>query len=180
MKSPITEKARKDIESQKATIEKLREVIRKLHEKDGTIKQPVALSENDIELVEAALMCYAGVLNTDAAQREGAIECGSEDGNLKSHSEKDIWKGCLALMHGLLEDVQRWLLFVDINPNDYEGEEKFCYSASCFTMVQRLFLWNTTHSGGTSTMAKMRELGITKESEVFEFDPEINEYDCYW
>lgn len=175
MKSPITEKAKKEIDTQKATVDKLKEALRKLRERDGTVKAPLELSGDDIELIEAAIMCYAGVLNTDAVQRETAIECGSEDGNLKSHSERDIWHGCLALMDGLMDEVQSWLLFIGIDPNDYQGEERFCYEASCFKMVQRLFLWNTTHSGGTSTRAKMRELGITKESERFEFDSEMNE-----
>lgn len=50
-----------------------------------------------------------------------------------------------------------YLDFVGFEPSN--GEEKLHIDFSLSHIVNRLFLWNTFHSGGTSTAAKCRELG---------------------
>lgn len=39
-------------------------------------------------------------------------------------------------------------------------EECFYYRMSYFSIVQELFLFRTSHSGGTSTRAKCKQLGV--------------------
>lgn len=38
--------------------------------------------------------------------------------------------------------------------------ERFYYRMSYFSIVQELFLFRTSHSGGTSTRAKCKQLGV--------------------
>lgn len=61
---------------------------------------------------------------------------------LESHDEKYILKYCISLMQELDE------------------EERFYYRMSYFSIVQELFLFRTSHSGGTSTRAKCKQLGV--------------------
>lgn len=50
-------------------------------------------------------------------------------------------------------------------------EERFCYNMSYFHIVQELFLFRTYHSGGTSTMAKCKQLGVDSSENVeFKFE----------
>lgn len=50
-------------------------------------------------------------------------------------------------------------------------EERFCYNMSYFHIVQKLFLFRTYHSGGTSTMAKCKQLGVDSSENVeFKFE----------
>lgn len=52
-------------------------------------------------------------------------------------------------------------------------EERFCYNISYFHIVQELFLFRTYHSGGTSTMAKCKQLGVDSSENVeFKFEEE--------
>lgn len=75
-----------------------------------------------------------------------------------SQSERDILDGCIDLMHQLTGRFQEYLEFVGFEPDgdDMIFGTRFTY----FEIVQRLFLWNTSHSGGTSTGNKCRELGV--------------------
>ena len=74
-----------------------------------------------------------------------------------SHSEKDILEGCIALMQELTDEFSEYLDFMGVKPSE---EEQFWLSMSYFHIVQRLFLYHTSHSGGTSTGMKCRELGV--------------------
>ena len=52
-------------------------------------------------------------------------------------------------------------------------EERFCYNMSYFHIVQELFLFRTSHSGGTSTRAKCRQFGVDSSENVeFKFSEE--------
>ena len=87
---------------------------------------------------------------------------------VESHSEKDILGGCIALldeMVGYFSDYMEWLGY---EPNE---EERACgyFGMSYFKIVKRLFLWETTHSGGTSTREKCYELGIDDPSDGVQF-----------
>ena len=48
-------------------------------------------------------------------------------------------------------------------------EERFCLYMHPTEIVNRLFLYHTDHSGGTSTRAKCHELGIEDCSRTIEF-----------
>lgn len=177
--SIITEKARTEIREQTEYLSKISALANKMTDCEKADKNILFTSE-EIDVVERALACHAAVIQIDVGQREEALECGSEDGNLQSHSEKHILEGCIGLMHGMVEEIQGWLLSNDINPNKIDGEfQHFCLEMPYTKIVKRLFLWHTTHSGGTSTAAKVRGLGIEKEYEVFEFDPDLNADNFY-
>lgn len=84
-----------------------------------------------------------------------------------SHSEADIYKGCIALMQELMGRFEDYLDFIGL-PNPTEANEEECF-ATCFYpthIVERLFLWNTHHSGGTSQHLKCQELGIDTDKQV--------------
>lgn len=84
-----------------------------------------------------------------------------------SHSEADIYKGCVALMQELMNRFEEYLDYIGVEPKeDYDDEERFCTQFYPTEIVERLFLWNTRHSGGTSQLLKCRELGIDEDKTV--------------
>lgn len=84
-----------------------------------------------------------------------------------SHDEKHILQGCIALMGEMVEYFREYLDFIGHEPE--WDEEKQPFVMSYFYIVQRLFLWNTRHSGGNSTRTKCYELGIEDSSKQVEF-----------
>lgn len=94
--------------------------------------------------------------------------------NTSSHSEKDIYEGCIALMQELMGRFEEYLDFMDIDRRD--RETAFCTSFYPTHIVERLFLWKTRHSGGTSCCMKLNELGIDREDVTFDaYDGEEEE-----
>ena len=77
---------------------------------------------------------------------------------IESHSETEILKGCISLMQELTGQFEDYLDFMNIVPKN--DEERFATSFTYSPIVRRLLLWKTSHSGGTSTMKKCRELGF--------------------
>ena len=93
---------------------------------------------------------------------------------IESHSEAEILKGCIALMQELTGCFEEYLDCMGIKPES--DEERFCVNFTHFHIVQRLFLWTTYHSGGTSTSEKCNELGLEPcDVVVFEDDRETRE-----
>ena len=86
--------------------------------------------------------------------------------NTKSHSEKDILKGCIALMQELTDEFKDYLEWLGYDLDKLDEAERFNYRMTYFHIVQRLFLYCTSHSGGNSTRAKMDELGVGDEYAV--------------
>jgi len=83
-----------------------------------------------------------------------------------SHSEEDIYKGCISLMQTLMGRFEEYLDFIGVEPKEADSEERF---VTCFyptEIVERLFLWHTRHSGGTSQHLKCQELGIDTDKQV--------------
>ena len=92
----------------------------------------------------------------------------SRDGSeTSSHDEKHILQGCIALMGEMVEYFREYLDFIGFEPEF--DEDKMPFVMSYFHIVQRLFLWNTHHSGGNSTRTKCYELGIEDSSKQVEF-----------
>ena len=93
--------------------------------------------------------------------------------DVSSHSEKDILDGCIALMRELNDRFLEYLDFMDVEVGD--DEYKWCTFFSYFEIVQRLFLYHTKHSGGTSTRMKIAELGFDDPSDVVFEDTRMEE-----
>lgn len=86
-----------------------------------------------------------------------------------SHSESDIYKGCIALMQELMGRFEDYLDFIGLDPKEANEEERFATYFYPTQIVEKLFLWNTHHSGGTSQLLKCKELGIdTDKTVIFE------------
>lgn len=85
---------------------------------------------------------------------------------ISSHSEKDIYDGCIDLMNMLTDRFHEWLDFIGVDITELDDEEQFCTGFYPTEIVERLFLMNTSHSGGTSQRMKCAELGIDTDNMV--------------
>lgn len=94
-----------------------------------------------------------------------------------SHSEADILKECIHLMHEMIGECEEWYKWMhgENAINELDDEEMFRFHKSYFSIVQQLFLWHTRHGGGTSTIQKCKELGIKDWSRDVEFGFEKDE-----
>ena len=187
--SKFTLKSRKRIEKDRAEAEEVRGIAEKIRS-DLPFQEFDEVCNN--QTILKALSFYRLILEQEADDIERALDCGDEYGNLRSHSEKEILEGCISLMQEVVGQVQRNLLAADIDIHEPEKDEAGDYiddedgtewwqhwfrsNITYRHIVNRLFLWGTEHSGGTSTCAKCRELGVnpSKEADIG-FDPEITE-----
>ncbi len=88
-----------------------------------------------------------------------------------SQSEKDILKNCIGLMNMVYKNMLNYMVWAGLEfPRDPDDEAYPKRSYTYFKIVNRLFLYNTKHSGGTSTRKKMEELGICEN--ILTFEPE--------
>ena len=90
-----------------------------------------------------------------------------------SQSEKDIYNGCIYLMRRLLHQVYEWLEIIGFEISELDSDEQFATSFYTTEIVERLFLWNTGHSGGTSQRMKLKELDIKDDVVMFDFSEEL-------
>lgn len=100
-----------------------------------------------------------------------AVEKQKVDKELESHDEKHILKSCLGLMQEMVNDFAEWYRWQhgEDSIEKLDEEERFCIRKTYFRIVQELFLLHTNHSGGTSTRAKCKQLGVDWGEEI-EFD----------
>ena len=96
------------------------------------------------------------------------IEKHENEEDVKSHSEKEIYQGCIRLMRRMVDYFEEYLYIIGMDPENLMEDEKFSVAFSNFEIVQDLFLYGTSHSGGTSTRKKCRELGLD-DSHLVEF-----------
>nr|DAW67817.1 MAG TPA: hypothetical protein [Bacteriophage sp.] len=91
-----------------------------------------------------------------------AVEKQNANKKLESHDEKHILKYCISLMQELVEKFEGWYEYVHGEDaiRELDEVERFYYRMSYFSIVQELFLFRTSHSGGTSTRAKCKQLGV--------------------
>lgn len=82
------------------------------------------------------------------------------DYTIPIQSEENILKGCIGLLHGLTGEFFEYLEYMGI---DQSRDDAFSFNMPVTEIVNRLFLWNTGHSGGTSTRAKCNELGTDEK-----------------
>ena len=100
-----------------------------------------------------------------------AVDKQKDDKELESHDEKHILKSCLGLMQDMVDEFAEWYRWQhgEDSIEKLDEEERFCIRKTYFRIVQKLFLLHTNHSGGTSTIAKCKQLGVDWGEEI-EFD----------
>lgn len=92
---------------------------------------------------------------------------------IESHSEQKIVECCIVLMQELVNEFEKYIDYIDIDLTELPDDEHFkvCYTNA--EIVNRLLLSTTTHSGGTSTRQKCKELGLDSSKSVeFSFSTE--------
>lgn len=89
------------------------------------------------------------------------------DYTIPTQTEAQIYEGCVALMQGIVDEFKEWLEWQGV---EVPEEERFCLCMHPTEIVNRLFLYHTYHSGGTSTRAKCHELGIEDCSRSIKFE----------
>lgn len=94
---------------------------------------------------------------------------------IKSHSEWQIVQMCIHLMQELVSDFQEWYEFVHGDVRELPEDNRFCVNKTYFRIVRWLLLHHTSHSGGTSTIKKCKELGIDDWSKSIEFSFEVDD-----
>ena len=95
----------------------------------------------------------------------------NNDTPTSSQSEKDILEGCIGLMNMVYNDMIEYLNWMNFKYPKKRGDEGFPQKNYTYSkIVNRLFLWETHHSGSTSTQKKMQELGI--DDDILTFEPE--------
>ena len=93
------------------------------------------------------------------------------DKELESHDEKNILKSCLGIMQDMVDEFAEWYRWQhgEDSIEKLDDEERVCIRKTYFRIVKELFLLHTNHSGGTSTIAKCKQLGVDWGEEI-EFD----------
>ena len=92
---------------------------------------------------------------------------------IESHSEQKIVECCIDLMQELVNEFEKYIDYIDIDLTGLPDDEHFkvCYTNA--EIVNRLLLSTTTHSGGTSTRQKCKELGLDSSKSIeFSFSTE--------
>lgn len=92
---------------------------------------------------------------------------------IESHSEQKIVESCIDLMQELVNEFEKYIDYIDIDLTELPDDEHFkvCYTNA--EIVNRLLLSTTTHSGGTSTRQKCKELGLDSSKSIeFSFSTE--------
>ena len=148
------------------------EAIKELHEirpRGGIIPQKRA------ETLDMAIQALEEVqqYRTIGTPEEcrAAVEKQKVDKELESHDEKHILKSCLGLMQDMVDEFAEWYRWQhgEDSIEKLDEEERFCIRKTYFLIVKKLFLLHTNHSGGTSTRAKCKQLGVDWGEEI-EFD----------
>lgn len=123
----------------------------------GKDKEPIDFEFSDESI--SALKTLTGALSDKMKELE-----------LSSHSETEIVRACIGLMESVFH---RMVEYIDDMEFEYDEETKPAEVFSYFEIVQTLLLSGTSHSGGTSTIAKCKQLGLNPyETIVFEKEEE--------
>ena len=92
---------------------------------------------------------------------------------IESHSEQKIVECCIDLMQELVNEFEKYIDYIDIDLTELPDDEHFKVSYTNAEIVNRLLLSTTTHSGGTSTRQKCKELGLDSSKSIeFSFSTE--------
>lgn len=104
-------------------------------------------------------LCNRAIAEIKEANKAAAVE---------SHSEKEIYQGCIRLMRQMVRYFKEYLDVIGVDLASIYEDEQFSVAFSNFEIVQDLFLYGTSHSGGNSTRKKCKELGLD-DSDLVEF-----------
>lgn len=129
--------------------------------------------KNEIQGYEMAIKALEEVqqyrqIGTVEECRAAMEKQNSTNKELESHDEKHTLECCISLMQELVNEFAEWYRWQH-GEDAIEGldeEERFCFRKSYFCVVQELFLLGTNHSGGTSTRAKCKQLGVDSAEEI--------------
>lgn len=92
----------------------------------------------------------------------GAVSDKLKELEPQSHSERYIVEACIGLMEGVHGRLMEYMEMMDVEHTEGVPTVHYTY----FEIVQTLLLMRTEHSGGTSTVAKCRQLEIDPYGEV--------------
>lgn len=163
--SEITDKAYAKVKEKRAKAKEIAELLEK--RKTWMVPQSCEITDR-MHLEDEALEHYWLELKREAEEIESALLCGSEDGDLKSHNEWEIYNACVGLIEECAEQMKEYFDMIGFEPPSEDEIPLLQFSQR--EIVNRLFLWCTDHSGGTSTDAKCRQLGLEKPYKVLEFE----------
>lgn len=132
----------------------------------------VVSSEENIKSIDAAIDAieenqqYRAIGTPEECR--AAVEQRKDNKELESHDEKHILKYCISLMQELVGKFEEWYEYVHGEDaiKELDEQERFYYRMSYFNVVQELFLFGTSHSGGTSTRAKCEQLGVDSSNGI--------------
>lgn len=131
--------------------------------------QPPRELSGDKEILE-----FIGACKKLSDNFEKIYNDSSEEDMTSSHSETEIYNGCVSLMWQLVGRFYDYLEYLGVEIAD---DMKFGTTFYPTSIVERLFLWKTSHSGGTSQRMKCKELGIDTREITFDFSEFENEED---
>lgn len=135
-------------------------IIRNLHGRGEKDAEEIAFDfDRAIKALEE-IQQYRAIGTVEECR--AAMEKQIVEKELESHDEKYILKYCISLMQELVGKFEEWYEYVHGEDaiRELDEEERFYYRMSYFSIVQELFLFRTSHSGGTSTRAKCKQLGV--------------------
>lgn len=163
--SAITQKALKTIEKKKEYSREIEGLIARVEDYADSREEHsgIDMSKEELNMISCALAYRKNQNDSDIAKMEKALECGSESGDLSIQSEKHILQGCIRLLCEAGDSFREYLEFIGVEPDE---ETPLRIPMQYGHIVKHLFLWNTYHSGGTSTRAKCRELDVNFDDEV--------------
>ena len=160
-------------EAREAAIQALNEVEE--YRAIGTPEELRSLKERPFTGIELAQIAAMQMrlkeyerIGTPEECRAAMEKQNSTNKELESHDEKHTLECCISLMQELVNEFAEWYRWQH-GEDAIEGldeEERFCFRKSYFCVVQELFLLGTNHSGGTSTRAKCKQLGVDSAEEI--------------
>lgn len=92
----------------------------------------------------------------------GAVSDKIKELELASHSENYIVEHCIGFMEDVHEKMMEYMEMMGVEHTEGTPSLRYTY----FEIVQGLLLLNTSHSGGTSTRAKCKQLGFDSFKEI--------------
>lgn len=82
---------------------------------------------------------------------------------ITTHSDREIVKQCISMMHSLTDSFAEYLDLIDADTDELIP---FVERFKITEIVRQLLLFGTTHCGGTSTAKKCREMGIDTDLDI--------------
>ncbi len=137
---------------------------------DGRFRNIVGKAESSGKFKVICINCSAQTVSCNTLA-EAVKKWEKGEYTIPCHSEKEILNGCIQLMNMMVGYFEDYISFMGFDIDSNDKEQQFEINIPYSTIVNKLFLSNTSHSGGTSTSAKCRELGIGSWAVNFVAEP---------